>query len=131
MKFSDFKILLESVTAGDRKLPDDSILFITIHQAIKRTAVETKPLQLMTNDIRDEIFFLVEEGYAIRLPNAIVSVDSEIDIDDDLIYAVAYATASLVGNGKNFAMYENGFSTQINNYRWARYNTKLNMCEGE
>jgi hypothetical protein len=129
MKFSEFREYLVGVTTGDKIVPTDKVLYFFIHKAIKATALQTKPLKLVSNDIRDKVLFIIEDGYFIRVPNEIKDEQSEIDIDDDLILAVAYYTASMFVHRDNKKKYKEDYHLQVSEYNWNRYYTSLNMCK--
>ncbi len=129
MKYSEFKEVLAGVTTGDKTLPSDNVLYVFIDRAIRATALETKPLVLVSDDIRDDILFMIEDEYFIRTPKKITTVDDVLDIDEDLILAVAYFTASLFVHRDNKKKYKDNFDFEVSSYNWARYYTTLNMCK--
>jgi hypothetical protein len=128
MTFGEFKPFLEDITVGDRKIPNDTTLVIFLSQSMKRLAVDTKPLTLLSNDISEEVLFITEDGYFIRVPNIVKDDSDVLDMDDDLILALAYLVASHFGHSDNYLKYMNLYYGQTNNYNWGRYETSRNLC---
>ena len=128
MTFGEFKPFLEDIAIGDRKIPNDITLSIFISQSMKRLAVDTKPLTLLSNDIRDEVLFVTKDGYFIRVPNVVKDESDVLDMDDDLILALAYLVASHFGHSDNYNKYMNLYYGQTNIYNWGRYETSQNLC---
>lgn len=129
MTFGEFKPFLEDITVGDRKIPNDTTLSILIHQSMKELAIDTKPLTLLSNDIRDEVLFVTEDGFFIRVPNIVKDDSDVLDMDDDLITALAYLVASHFGHSDNYNKYMNFYHRQTNTYNWGRYETSQNLCK--
>ena len=124
MKFSEFKIAVEGATTGDKKLPEDDKLIPLVNEAMKMVARKSEPLTLITNDIRDDVLVHIDdENYFIRKPNLIEDDDSELDIDEELHFAVVYQTAMLFGHRDNKPYYKALMEDVTTDYEWTRYNT--------
>lgn len=123
MKFSEFKKILETVTAGDKRLPENSALLLLSNEAVKTVAKLAEPLTLMSNDISDNILTHSKacSEYFIRKPREISDDESTLDIDEDLNFAVAYQVAFLFGVKKSD--YIGNRNLCINEYFWLKYHT--------
>jgi len=122
MKFSEFKTIIETVTAGDKLIPENEALLLLSNEAIRTVAKLAEPLTLMSNDISDNILTHSKtcSEYFIRKPKEIINDESILDIDEDLNFAVAYQVAFLFGVKKED--YIGSRNLYINEYFWLKYN---------
>ena len=76
-------------------LPPDQVLRLMVHRALKRIAKETVPLRLIVNDtVQNTIIRKVDDNSYIRTPKMPYREDDDIDIDSELIEAVAHHVCS-------------------------------------
>ena len=97
MILSEFKDLMLSKTISRKTLPDDIRLNERVHTALKKVAMDTIPLRLVVQDpTGHSIMRRVDSITYIRFPDMPVVEDSDIDIDEFLLDAVAlYVMAGL------------------------------------
>ena len=97
MVYSEFKNYLNSIMPGREtaNLPPDTVLRTQIFRALKRIAKETVPLKLVVNDnSQNTVIRKLDNDTFIRFPLEVYRDDDDIDIDDELIDAVAAHVAS-------------------------------------
>jgi len=122
MVFKDFKEIVHSLLLGNVKVPDDKFLRRLVHSALVEVASNTKPLVLITSDVLFTPLKFLDERYFIRVPNFINCEKDEIDIDLDLIMAVAYISCSAIVvrlDEKSFFISKS--REIINNFNWNKY----------
>jgi len=97
MVFSELKdlILFQMPGRYETNLPPDNVLRLMVHRALKRIAKETVPLRLVVSDPSQltVIRKLDDETY-IRTPRLPYRNDDDIDIDSELVEAVAHHVCS-------------------------------------
>ena len=92
MTFGELKELIQDQIPGhyDTPLPEDPVLRRMVHRALKRIAKETVPLRLVVNDITGlTVIRKIDDSTYIRSPLMPYRDDSDIDIDEELVEAVA------------------------------------------
>jgi hypothetical protein len=92
MIFSEMKDLIRNQMSGryDQDLPPDSVIRQAVHRALKRIAKETVPLRLVTNDPSQlTVIRKIDNDTYIRFPLMPYRDDDDIDIDEELVEAVA------------------------------------------
>jgi len=101
MTAEDFKPIILSKSVGRTKLPEDRELFERIFSALKRVAFDTMPLRLtekvpINELITFSVFRRVDRELYIRTPAKPITSDDDIDMDAELLDAVAlYIMAGL------------------------------------
>lgn len=101
MTFSMFKKLTAGLLVGDNLLPeDDEVVSELISYALKTVATQADSLHLMTLSTTDNILRLAQGDYLVRVPVAPAFDEDTIDIDEELIPAVARYVASMVSREK-------------------------------
>lgn len=122
MKFQEFKKILNVLRAGDKQIPnDDEVLIFVTHNALIEVAQKTEPLVLVTLDNELKIIKVLEDGLYIKEPKEIVDDDSIIEIDDDLIKAVAHTVISSFSTNDNLLKHKTYVNKYINDYNWERF----------
>ena len=92
MTFGEMKELIRSYLPNryDNLQISDATLRLMVHRALKRIAKETVPLKLVVNDITGlTVIRKVDDQTYIRYPIIPYGDDSDIDIDEELVEAVA------------------------------------------
>lgn len=129
MTFGEFKSYLLSFMPGRTDLPDDSTIRALVHRALKRIAKETVPLRLVVDDPSQiTVIRKIDEDTFIRTPLFPFRDDDDIDIDSELIDAVAAHVASELEPQRKahfLGMYER--EIMLNNERLIE--THLDYCE--
>lgn len=97
--------VLKSITAGlltgDNKLTTEAdVLLGMVSYALTTVATKADSLHLMTLDTSGDILRLGHGDYVIRRPQLPVFDADELDIDDELGYAVARLLAGMVSKEK-------------------------------
>lgn len=121
MKFQEFKKLLEVLKVGGKLPKDDDILTFVTHNALVEVAQKTEPLVLITIDKESKIIKVLEDGLYLKEPRKIIDDNSLIEIDDDLIRAVAHVVISNFSDNENLLRHKTHVSKYINDYNWARF----------
>lgn len=120
MTYGDFRTNLKSLSADKKALTLEELAPI-VHHSLIQVASKTDPLVLITNDKEKKILQNLEDGLFVREPNIPTDETSIIDIDNTLIYAVLYITASKVSHNDNILKYKKEAELIINNYNWERH----------
>ena len=97
--------ILQNVTAGlltgDNRLPnEEEIVLALLSYAITTVATKADSLHLMTLSTDVDVLRLAQGDYLIRRPNLPELLTDELDIDDELGFAVARLIASMVSKDK-------------------------------
>jgi len=99
-----YKVLKNVTTGllyGDTILPeDDDVLNGLVGYALTTIAMKTDSLHLMTLNAQGDILRLAQGDYMIRVPVTPVLDNDYIDIDEELVPAVARLLASYVSTTK-------------------------------
>jgi len=123
MNYKTFKAQLSLVTKKDVKIvrdEEDEALKVLVKRAIEDVADWTLPLTLVSSNISDEIHIHIGNGLLIRKPKKITDDDSLIDIDEDLVLAVIYNVAKILGSRdykKDYISEESKIITSYNTKR--------------
>ncbi|MCK5111067.1 MAG: hypothetical protein KAQ94_06055 [Arcobacteraceae bacterium] len=123
MKYEDFKKHLTVIVGGDRPLPkDNNDLKTIILQCLREVAAKCEPLSLMTRDMENDILQSMEseDGLYIRVPKLSMENDDVMDMDETLVYAVSYLTASKLSKHKKDDN-EDDAKAIMTDYNWKRY----------
>lgn len=123
MTLSQFKIFLESKKRGDIKLPGTNELYQPlIQESLEYVAKQCKPIDLRTNDFSKETLRFISANLQIRKPIATIENDEDIDIDEQLVYAVAYDfLANKSTDALQISRYETKRDEEISAYEWNNY----------
>jgi len=92
MVYSEMKDLIKNQMPGryNTELPPDEVIRLMVHRALKRIAKETVPLRLVVNDASQlTIIRKVDDDTFIRFPIMPFRDDDDIDVDEELVEAVA------------------------------------------
>jgi hypothetical protein len=92
MVFSEMKdlILLQMPGRYEDELPPDKVVRLMIHRALKRIAKETTPLRLVVSDPSQlTVIRKLDDDTYIRTPRMPYRDDDDIDVDNELMEAVA------------------------------------------
>jgi len=101
MTYSMLKNLTSGLLTGDNVLPSDEEVMIGLLQyALTTTAMKADSLHLMTLSTTANVLRLAQGDYLIRNPELPVDDEDEIDIDDELIFAVSRFIASYLSREK-------------------------------
>ncbi len=113
------KNLTKGLLTGDNKLPEDEEVMLGLVQyALTTTAMKADSLHLMTLSTTANILRLAQGDYTIRVPEVPEDDEDEIDIDEELIFAVARFIASYLSREKG------GIHVQAANRIILDYNAK-------
>ncbi len=119
MTYAMLKNLTAGLLTGDNVLPSDGdVLLGLLEYALTTTAMKADSLHLMTLSTTANILRLAQGDYLIRNPELPASDTDEIDIDDELIFAVARFIASYLSREKG------GIHVQAANRIILDYNAK-------
>ena len=101
MNYSALKSLVSGLLIGDHVLPDDPVVLQGLVQyALTTVAMKAESLHLMTLNTTEEILRLAKGDYLIRMPLVPTLDTDEIDIDNELVFAVARYIASYLSRDK-------------------------------
>ncbi len=121
MKYVDFRTQLELIMGGDKIVPAFDKIKSIIHECTKQIAVSCKPFILLSTSIEDKKLQSINKELFVREPLYPTTENHNIDIDEELIYAVIYMVASKICHVKNKIIYKNEYKELVNNYQWERY----------
>lgn len=131
MTLLQFKNLCEAKKRGDIKLPADNDTYqVLIQESLEYVAKDTNcvPIELLGDDcLANDKFRILNEKQYIRKPIA-TNIDTEnIDIDDQLVYAVTYDfLANRTTNPLSISFYTEKRDEEISTYTWNNYKY---LCE--
>lgn len=123
MNFGELKELIQILRAGDKVVPkSDFVLISLVQEAMKEVAKKTNPLVLVT-PLHQEIKVIknIEQGLYIKEPRKIVDDETLIEIDEELIQAVAHSVISSFVSSDNLLKHKTHVAKIINDYNWERY----------
>jgi len=119
MTYSLFKKLASGLLTGDNVLPDDpEVVQMLVQQALLAVANKADSLHLMTLSTTDNVLRLAQGDYLIRIPETPILDTDILDIDEELIPAVARFFASYISSQKG------GIHVQAANRSILDYNAK-------
>lgn len=93
MKLADFIILVTMKNKGGYELPggDETTKWdLLIEESIKAVIDEEEPIDLSTTDTNYSVYKWIDGEWFIREPKRTSSNNDELDIDEQLVYAVLY-----------------------------------------
>jgi hypothetical protein len=130
MVFSELKdlILFQMPGRYETDLPPDSVLRLMVHRALKRIAKETVPLRLVVSDPSQltVIRKLDDETY-VRTPRLPYRDDDDVDIDSELVEAVAHHVCSELEPQRK-GHYLQQYEREIVQNNTRLIETELNSC---
>lgn len=95
MTLDEFRTTLLTTSVGRTILPEDTLLRERIFKGLKLIAKETIPLKLLLTDKTGApIIRKVDEFLYIRFPKRPTEEDLDLDIDEELVDALAYLVMS-------------------------------------
>ena len=101
MNYATLKSLTSGLLTGDNVLPqDETVLSGLVSYALTTVATKADSLHLMTLNTTEEILRLSKGDYLIRMPVTPVLDTDEVDIDNELVFAVARYLASYLSREK-------------------------------
>ena len=101
MKYKKFKVLIRGLLHGDNIVPaDDETLLGLVEYSLNMISERAESLHLLTLNKSEIIQRMATGSYMIRKPELPEKDDDEIDIDEDLCFALARYTASLISKDK-------------------------------
>jgi hypothetical protein len=101
MTYETLLNMTKGLLIGDNKLPDDpEVLLSLVQYALITVAQKAESLQLMSLSPTENILRLGEGDYLIRVPETPEDMEDAIDIEDELIPAVARYIASYLSKQK-------------------------------
>jgi|GEM_PF-5859790 len=130
MNFKEFKELIQILRSGNKAIPQsDSVLSSLVEEAIKDVAKKTNPLILVTS-LHQEIKVIknIEKDLYIKEPRKIIDDNSLIEIDDELLQAVAHTVISQFSTNDNLLKHKVFASKFINDYNWERFISFKDSC---
>jgi len=125
MTYGEFKTLMTTINRAGSVLATgiDTI----VHKAICDVALEAKPLHLVTENVAYEPLLLLVDPAFLRMPSKPIQDEDLIDIDDDLVTAVAYKTWEIIEiNRDNKLYFKKMCMDDINSYLWRIYESAIN-----
>ena len=126
MTYSELKSLTSGLLIADTSLPIDvEVLKGLVQYALTTVATKADSLHLMTLNKDENILRLAQGDYLIRIPDVPNSDEDPVDIDDELIFAVARYIASYISKEKG------GIHAQIADRIIKDYNAKVYEITGE
>ena len=101
MTYARLKSLLSGLLIGDNVMPkeDDSLLGL-LQYALTTVATKADSLHLMTLDVNSNVLRMAKGDYLIRYPELPEDEEDHIDIDEELVFAVARYMASYMSKAK-------------------------------
>lgn len=124
MTLANFKILCEAKRKGDIKLPSENEIYqVLIQESLEYVAKECIPIELLKDDcLAEDKFRLLDEKYHLRKPIATSEDAGVIDIDEQLVYAVAYDfLANRTADMTKASFYTSKRDEEISNFKWNSY----------
>lgn len=124
MNYKTFKSQLSLRTRKDVKIvkeDEDDDLKVLVKSAIEDVAEWTFPLCLVSSNLSDDLLVALDDGLLIRKPKDIEGDDSIIDIDEDLVLAVIYNVAKVLGSRDYKSEYKSEESRIITSYNTKRH----------
>ena len=116
MTFSRLKSTTKGLLAGDNVLTQDNdSLLGLLEMAYNDVAAHADAMHLMTLNRAGEILRIAQGEYVIRAPDLPVDDEDELDIDNELCFAVARLLASYTSD-KKAAMHFSEAKRIIRNY---------------
>ena len=101
MTYANLKLTTRALLSSDFPLPnEDEAVKALLNMAYKYIANKCQVLNLQTEDKSAIITRLGRSGMLVRLPDLPTSDSAELDIDDDLGYAVCSLIASYLSEKK-------------------------------
>ena len=101
MTYAEFKSLTSGLLIGDNVLPQDAgVLKGLVQYALTTVATQAESLHLMTLSTTANVLRISQGDYLIRMPVAPDLDTDTMDIDEELLFAVARYVASYVSRDK-------------------------------
>jgi len=101
MTYKVLKSVVTGLLTGDNRLPADAdVLMGLLSYALTTVATKADSLHLMTLSTEEDILRLAQGDYLIRRPLLPLDDTSELDIDEELGFAVARLMTSMLSKEK-------------------------------
>lgn len=101
MTYAKLKTLTQAYLISDNKLPPEPEVFLVLTEsALLEVATRAESLHLMTLSKSDNILRLAYGEYMIRVPESPLLDSDYVDIDEELVPAVARIIASSISKDK-------------------------------
>jgi hypothetical protein len=101
MTFFMFKNIVSGLLIGDNTLPkDDNVIKGLTNYALTTVAERADSMHLMTLDPLENLVRKAHGDYYVRVPKVPKYEDDDIDIDSELVFAVARLVASYLSKNK-------------------------------
>lgn len=101
MTYGVLKNIVTGLLVGDNVLPnDDAVVRGLVEYALITVATQADSMHLMTLDNTGNTLRIARGDYYIRVPNTPGVDDESVDIDRELVFAVARYIASYVSSNK-------------------------------
>ena len=101
MTYDELKNITSGLLVGDVALPqDEDVLRGLVKYALTTVATQANSMRLMTLDETRPILRLARGDYYIRVPDTPEDDVDLVDIDDELVFAVARYIASYISKDK-------------------------------
>jgi hypothetical protein len=121
MTYAEFRDGLKSLMGGNKALPSIESLIPIVQQSLIEVARKTEPLLLITSNKEEKILQVIDENLFVRQPKKILDENSIIEIDDTLIYAVMYLSATKFSIDSSVSRYRDEANKIISDYNWERF----------
>lgn len=101
MTYQVLQNVIAGLLTGDNRLPNEpEVVLGLLNYALTTVATKADSLHLMTLSTEVDVLRLAQGDYLIRRPNLPILLTDELDIDDELGFAVARLIASMVSKEK-------------------------------
>ncbi len=101
MTYTTLNNILTGLLLGDNTIPKDpEVMKGLVQYALTTVAMQADSLHLMTLSVTDNVLRLTQGDYMIRVPAVPLLDTDEVDIDDELVFAVARYMASYLSKEK-------------------------------
>jgi hypothetical protein len=121
MTYAMFKNITTGLLIGDNVLPADAgVLQGLVSYALTTVAMQADSLHLMTLSTTTDILRLAQGDYLIRVPATPVEPTDLMDIDEELVFAVARYLASYISKDKG-GIHVNAADRIIKDYNGKTY----------
>jgi hypothetical protein len=121
MTYRDLKTLTSALLAGDTNVPTNEKFLQLVKYGFSKIADEADALKLLT--VKDSNERIVRNGPGntyVRMPKEPENEEDELDIDDELAYALAEYIASFISNSSKVSLHIQNAQEIIR-----RYNQKV------
>lgn len=123
MTLIEFKTILKLKKKGDIRIPEtNEELKPLIQESLEYIAKNCIPTDLVTTDTTVDTLRWLNSAQLTRKPIATITDEEEIDIDEELTYAVIYdVLANRTADLTKASFFTSKRDEEINTYRWNNF----------